>query len=247
MTRREMLTERYEEALFALLLDEVAEAEGRKIVEEQAQLQPLITPEARERCRKVIAHQTRQQETKRVTMRAGRIVAKVAVIALVMVLMLATAFATNEQFRINTLNLIIETFEDRTKFSVTDFIYAGEKEEPTPPTMEINWVPEGFTLQDEGSSGVSAWQQFENESGALLSCLVIDLTTGGMSFDTETAPMQSIELNGEEAYLIDEGTSAQVIWQWSEDPSWLVYVATIDMDADTALKVAENMVVTKAE
>ena len=36
MTRREMLMDRYEDALFALLMNEVAEAEGRKALEEKS-------------------------------------------------------------------------------------------------------------------------------------------------------------------------------------------------------------------
>ena len=38
MTRREMLMDRYEDALFALLMNEVAEAEGRKALEENQRL-----------------------------------------------------------------------------------------------------------------------------------------------------------------------------------------------------------------
>ena len=38
MTRREMLMEQYEDALFALIMDEVAEVEGQKAIEENQRL-----------------------------------------------------------------------------------------------------------------------------------------------------------------------------------------------------------------
>ena len=241
MTRREMLKERYEEALFALLLDEVAEAEGRKIMEEQAQLQPMISPEARERCRKVIAHQTRQQETKRVTMRAGRIVAKVAVIALVAVLLLTTAFATIPAIREKVYETAVAVLSDRTQISIS----ASEEGASGPPKLKTDWIPEGFTLQSEGQEEMSVWRQYENENGDMISVYALDMQGGSMSYDTETAPMKDIQLNGHDAYLIDDGEVIQFIWQWTEDPAWLVTVTTDGLTIGPVLRVAENVKMSK--
>lgn len=59
MTRREMLVERYEDALFALLMNEVAEAEGRKALEENQRLcdsgEMVIPEEVHRRCLRTIA------------------------------------------------------------------------------------------------------------------------------------------------------------------------------------------------
>ena len=59
MTRREMLVEQYEDALFALLMDEVAEAEGQKALEENQRLREsgeLVIPDnLRQRCHSAIA------------------------------------------------------------------------------------------------------------------------------------------------------------------------------------------------
>lgn len=241
MTRREMLKERYEEALFALLLDEVAEAEGRKIMEEQAQLQPMITPEARERCRKVIARQTRQQETKHVTMRAGRIVAKVAVIALVAVLLLTTAFATIPAIREKVYETAVTVLSDRTQISIS----ASEEGASGPPKLKTDWIPEGFTLQSEGQEEMSVWRQYENENGDMISVYALDMQGGSMSYDTETAPMKDIQLNGHDAYLIDDGEVIQFIWQWTEDPTWIITVTTDGLTIGPALRVAENVKMSK--
>ena len=54
MTRREMLMEQYEDALFALIMDEVAEVEGQKAIEENQRLKEsgelVIPKEVSQRC-----------------------------------------------------------------------------------------------------------------------------------------------------------------------------------------------------
>lgn len=78
MTRREMLMERYEDALFALLMNEVAEAEGRKALEENQRLcdsGEMVIPEAvHRRCLRTIARKTAQKDVRRF----GRTLSKAA-------------------------------------------------------------------------------------------------------------------------------------------------------------------------
>ena len=54
MTRREKLQEQYEDALFALLMDDLAIAEGKSAEEENEQLKNdpkyAVPPEVRQRC-----------------------------------------------------------------------------------------------------------------------------------------------------------------------------------------------------
>lgn len=59
MTRRERLIENYEDALFSLLMDEVAESEGKKAMEGNQRLRDNgeieVPVSVRQRCRRVIA------------------------------------------------------------------------------------------------------------------------------------------------------------------------------------------------
>ena len=69
MTRREMLMEQYEDALFALIMDEVAEVEGQKALEENQRLKEsgelVIPEEVSQRCQRVIARKTTEKDLKR--------------------------------------------------------------------------------------------------------------------------------------------------------------------------------------
>ena len=243
MTRREMLMEQYENALFALLMDEVAESEGRKAIEENERLkergEPIISDTSRQRCMKTIARKTTQQDVKRYGRVASRIITKVAVAALVAMLLFTTAFASSESFRIKTLNFVIDTFDDRTELSLVSGD-APSAAQTAVPQITVGWLPEGFVLAAEGKDDVSALCQYEAENGEIISILLIDLNAGGASFDTETAQMIPAKVRGTDAHLIVDGNITQVMWR-DENSVWLYTVTGKGVDVDTLMKFAENM------
>ena len=245
MTQREKALENYENALFTLLLSEVAEREGDRLLEEQAQLgdeEEPISAAADRRCRQVMAKYRRQEKNRVKRRRAGRGLAKAAVAALVAVLLFTTALATIEPFRIKTFNLVIDLFDDHMTFSMVE----GENSHLTPaPILAANWIPEGFTLDHEGTTPMTAWVQYMNAEEDIISVLAAELTTGNMSYSTEDAQMSTISLHGTEAQLIVGEEMVQIIWSWEADPTWLLSVITQGLDADTAVKIAENVSATR--
>lgn len=245
MTQREKALENYENALFTLLLSEVAEREGDRLLEEQAQLsdeEVPISAAADRRCRRVMAKCRRQEKNREKRRRAGRGLAKAAVAALVAVLLFTTALATIEPFRIKTFNLVIDLFDDHMTFSMVE----GENSHLTPaPILAANWIPEGFTLDHEGTTPMTAWVQYMNAEEDIISVLAAELTTGNMSYSTEDAQMSTISLHGTEAQLIVGEEMVQIIWSWEADPTWLLSVITQGLDADTAVKIAENVSATR--
>ncbi len=245
MTGREKALENYEQALFTLLLSEVAEREGDRLLEEQAQFSDEDVPigeDAYERCRQVIVKYQRQEKRRRAGRRAGRGLAKAAIAALVAVLLFTTALATIEPFRIKTFNLVIDLFDDHMTFSVKE----GETSQLTPvPTLGVGWIPEGFTLDHEGTTMMTAWVQYMNAEEDIISVLAAELTTGNMSFSTEDAEMSTISLHGTEAQLIVGEEMVQVIWAWETDSTWLLSVTTRGLDTATAVKIAENVSATR--
>ena len=242
MTRREMLMEQYENALFALLMDEVAESEGRKAIEENERLnergEPIISETSRQRCMKTIARKTTQQDVKRYGRAVSRVITKVAVAALVAMLLFTTAFASSETLRIKTLNFVIDTFDDRVKFSLVE-----ENIEHAPqnsvPEIFVGWIPNEFDLVDTGNDGMTIWYQYAAENGAMISVFASDLTIGGWNVDTETAEMKPIEVQGKDAYIIEDVNIIQIFWRLSEYPNWLCSVSGSGIGADILTEIAE--------
>ena len=221
MTRKERLREQYEDALFALIMEEAAEAEGQKALEENRRLRDsgeLAIPDGlRQRCHRAIAKGFAGQELRRVGRGVSRVVTKVALVALVGMLLLTTVFAASEDFRVKTLNLALEIFEDHTEITLTpDESIIASSVDSVVPQLTAGWVPDGFALVEEGENSAMAWKEFQNEeAGTQISITVFNLRTGRMSVDTEDAEMLPVQINGADAFIINdtEDEIIQIIWQ----------------------------------
>lgn len=245
MTRREMLMERYEDALFALLMNEVAEAEGRKALEENQRLcdsGEMVIPEAvHRRCLRTIARKTAQKDVRRFGRALSKAASKVAIIALVGMLTFTTVFAASEDFRVRMLNFIIETFDDRTEIRLQPEQIDPAHQAHTVPQFSVGWLPEGFALIDVGENQSTVWANYKNdETGASISIFGNDLTAGSVSVDTEDTQALSVQLHGGNALLIEKNNIIQVRWQYSEKSAWLFSAIGQNMNRDTLLKVAES-------
>ena len=249
MTRKERLREQYEDALFALIMEEAAEAEGQKALEENRRLRDsgeLAIPDGlRQRCHRAIAKGFAGQELRRVGRGVSRVVTKVALVALVGMLLLTTVFAASEDFRVKTLNLALEIFEDHTEITLTpDESIIASSVDSVVPQLTAGWVPDGFALVEEGENSAMAWKDFQNEeAGTQISITVFNLRTGRMSVDTEDAEMLPIQINGADAFLINdtEDEIIQIIWKEDAASEWLIYVVGMGVSEETLMKTAESI------
>lgn len=86
MTRREKLQEQYEDALFALLMDDLAVEEGKKAYEQNERLKAdssfEVPSESRKRCVETIARCCRKKQFQGISNRCYHAFSKVAVIAM---------------------------------------------------------------------------------------------------------------------------------------------------------------------
>ena len=97
MTRREKLQEQYEDALFALLMDDLAVEEGKKAYEENERLKAdssfEVPSESRKRCVETIARCCRKKQFQGISNRCYHAFSKVAVIAMLTIMLATAAFA----------------------------------------------------------------------------------------------------------------------------------------------------------
>ena len=80
MTRQELLVEQYEDALFALIMDKVAEVEGQKAIEENQRLKAsgevAIPEELNRRCKQTIRCKTAEKHLKRYGKGFGKVLTR---------------------------------------------------------------------------------------------------------------------------------------------------------------------------
>ena len=181
MTNHERLTEQYEDALFALLMDSVAEEEGKQALElnERLKADPAaeVPESARRRCEATIRREFNRKRAKKLGKVTWKVVRRVSVAVMLMVVLLTTAMAASEQFRLGVLNAVINTYD-----RYTELTFKGEDEvaprDPTPEEAEQNedwtyyygvgfeWIPEGYEVGDDGWSRTNGTRGLSLYDGA---------------------------------------------------------------------------------
>lgn len=239
MNKQEQLQEQYEDALFALIMDKIATAEGQWAMEENERLKEdpsaAVPEELDKRCMQMIRRHFAKQQVYTVGHFTAKIMKRVVMAAGIAALMFTGVFAASETVRINTMNLIIEVFEDN-----TDFRFVSRPVDST-PRISVGWVPDGYILEDQGQDNESVWYQYrksESES------LYIDCSTtvgGGMGVDTEEAEVEYVEIRNSRAMLIKKELDMQLVWT-ERDNAVLISLYGAGMNQDDLLCVANELV-----
>ena len=242
MTQKEQLWENYEDAVFAILMDAVAEQEGEKglqLMEElehdpSAQVPEEVQRRAEKTIRKAFAAQSRRS-ARHVCFRMFQ---RIAVAVMLVILTAVCAFAAFPEMRVNVLNMIEQTFSDHTDFNVT----SGDSDEYSSATFTIKpaWLPENFSLTDEGENNASVFSMYENGAGGVLFISENKATDLSMAVDTENAEKQDIKIQDYQAKLIEKDNWRCILFLVPEK-NMLVYIDAENVPTEQLMKVAENI------
>lgn len=246
MTQKEQLWENYEDAVFAILMDAVAEQEGEKglqLMEElehdpSAQVPEEVQKRAEKTIRKAFAAQSRRSAR-----HVGfRMFQRIAVAVLVIVLTTVCAFAAFPEIRTGILNMIADVYEDHTDFSFTT--NASNSEPASDYKVELAWIPDGFEVSEEGSHYSTAWKTYENGKGAILYVAESSADNRTMTVDTENADVKQVIIQGYEGTMVQKSAD-----EWTciiftvPEKNMVIYIDSEFMEAEETLKVAENIII----
>ena len=219
--KKQKLLEQYDDAAFALLMDEYAEEEGARLMAEFEAAQaagqvPEMPAELDEQCRRMI----RRDRAKKRGIRAARSFRKVAVKAAVAVLvfigLMTTVVMSVDALRVPVLNFIVEHYE---KYSTLTF--------NTTPQFATNasTVTNQRSLKDLLADGYvelycdyydsELFCGYENEDGSLVKYSAI-IAEGTLNFDTEGAEYENITINSYEGFLIRKD-GIHILWLDSDN------------------------------
>lgn len=194
MRRYEQLLEDYEDAYFALLMDQVAKQEGERLEQQNQELiedPNFEVPETTDqKCLRTIercfARQQRQTALRSVT----HILHYAAIIIAVSILVFTTAFAISEDFRVATRNLLITVNERYTDFRM-------KIEDPSNNTSQAS-------VSGQSSNGVgmlptlttSLWDGYRkgfslSEMSITIGCSTKIAMVNGYKFFSQTIKLQS--------------------------------------------------------
>ena len=236
MTRRELLQDRYEDALFALLMDDVATAEGKRAAVENERLKNDPSAEIPAGMEMRSLQTIRRCFARRDLYSAGRFTVKamkrVVMAAGVAAILFTGAFAASETVRLNTLNLIIEVFDTNTTFRFVD-----QPAEMEGPHLEVGWLPEGYVLESQGQDEGFIWYRYQKSEGELI-CINCTLMSGaGVGVDTKT---KSVKIQEADAILAEKEDGIQIAWT-AKDNTVLIGVWGEGIDREDLLQVADGL------
>lgn len=237
MTREEQLMQEYEDLTFKILMDRVSQAEGARLLEENERLladPAAAVPESVQRRTEKTIQDAFDGRKKEFVHRSLRRALKVAVIAAILLTTTATVvFAVSPTARAKMKNTIRNVYETH-----TDFNYTGDTQSPEELEITTGWLPEGFSVQDEGSIGTHTWEDYINATGDTIN--IQKSYPISMAVDTENADITYIDIQGYDATFITKNDEVRVLWL-NTDKNVVYFINSEGLPPDTILKIAENI------
>lgn len=241
MAKHTYLTDNYEDALFALLMEDVSHEEGIKAIEENEHLKndpdAALPIDLQNKCVQTIRKNFRKEQTRKAKHTALKIANRIAVAILTCVLLATVAFAVSEEVRVKVLNWVSETFEDHTE------LYLGEQdaiEESTIPRFIAKWLPEGYVLQTNeiDDHGISEQYVGPDEKGSCVMIVITQFFEGECNVDTEESNITSVNINGYDATIVEKDNTIQIIWTCG---NVVVQITSENINLSQIIKIAENI------
>lgn len=270
MTDHERLRERYEDALFALLMEGVAESEGEEALRLNEELKKdpnaEVPKNVQKRCEKTIRSAFAQKQLRATGRTAARWLTKVAVVAVLGGLMFTAAFALSEDVRVATLNALIQVMDDRTEITFEGIQTEGQQ----PPSetvsgldyhynIALEWVPEGFELEGGKTGKESAdLVSYISQSDGLIEVSVTPYASSSTyNLNTEGCIKRDVIVQGQPAtlYIVDDEMlqkrfgdigmtniwSSQMIYWIDKETQVIVQVDATNLTEDEMLRLAEGV------
>lgn len=239
MTRREYLTEQYEDALFALLMEPVAISEGIKAEEENERLKndpaAAVPASLRNKCVKTIKKHYAKREMRKNGRTASKLIARVAIVAMILVLLITTAFALSPTLRAKAMNWLVESFADHTEISVIP------REESTRSLEEQSLMPDGFELIEEKQEAAYWYRMYENATtDAHIMLMIFDTSRGTIAYDTEGVETEHEMIAGRDAMVIENSNVVQIVLQYKD--SELLGLKGENVSKDELITVVSKLV-----
>ena len=240
MHEQEKLYEQYEDAVFALLMDKVAEENGKKLLQQNEEL--LADPDAAvpetlsKRCLRTIEKAYRKSQWKAAAKKVTRALNQVALWILVPLFLFGTAFAASETVRVKTLNFLVTNFEFGTEFRIDNT--SSTQQESMMPSIE-DCIPPDYNLIAQNSTSVFKEFLYVNDSGSEVRIVIYALENfgGAITIDTEEAEVWYNVVHDQSVMYVQKADTYQAVWTDVENQK--MYVLS---SSNTALDVVYGIV-----
>lgn len=242
-TRRKALEQQYEQAAFALLLDDLMAEEGAALLREtDGAASADVPPEADGRCIKTIRRADAKVRHGQVLRFAGKAVSRVAVVFLVVAIAFSVPFCTVSAFRAASMNYVVSVFDKGMNFS----LYEQPVPKPYSGGGGPTWFPDGtWTLIQSTRDKTTHVLRYENEKGTRVSYTEVKSYGSGITVDSEEAAITTeAVINGWSAVVAVKDDQIIVVWLDEDNGLFCTLVIdgkTSDINEESAVLIAESV------
>ena len=241
MHEQEKLYEQYEDAVFALLMDKVAEENGKKLLQQNEEL--LADPDAAvpetlsKRCLRTIEKAHRKSQWKAAAKKVTRALNRVALWILIPLFLFGGAFAASETVRVKTLNFLMTTLNVGTEIRIGSDV-SSDSQQSIQFTID-DCIPSDYTLISKDSNSRFDMFLYANDSDSTL-CVTIYLLenySGAITIDTEDAEVWYNTLHEQRVIFVQKENTYQATW--TDETAQKMYVI---FGSNTAPDVMDGIV-----
>ena len=260
MTRLERLYENYEDALFSLLMEDVAEAEGRAALEENERLKSDPSAALSKGLRRKLMGAIRRGFAVQDLRRAGRIsvkvIGKVAILVLAFVLSFSIAFAASAEVREAAAEWIISTYEDHLKIVIEDNdAFRNDEEQGSSRQdkignveVDIGWLPSDMELFRSSRGENYIILDYRDRAGTMRFRVWLSAADDGeiVSIDTENAQLSFMNIQGRAA-LVSATEEYSTIFMPMDEIGGIGIIDSEGLSLETVKKITDTLTITIKE
>lgn len=251
-SRRDQLQERYEDALFALIMDEYLREQGRQALDENERLKESkeieISQTLDKKIRKQIQRHFHSYKSKPGRKSITKIAKRVGMVLCAAVMLTITVFAAFPEFKNNVMNLWLEITDEYADFqfssrydSIGDIVASDD--------FVVTWIPEGFELESTTNLEFSTEYKYISLDDKYI--YVIKYWGDGMtlSIDTEDAGLKNMQINGMDALLtkkeiltgIGQRQQEVTLTWWDVQKTTIMRVIAVEISESEVIQIAEGI------
>lgn len=243
MTHREEVQEQYEDALFALLMDDMAQEQGAAYETENERLKQepeFSAPDKTDqRMLKAIRSIESKRRVKSVLRGSYKVISRVSVAVVAVLLLSVTALALFPQLRTYLLNITVKALPESIDYvSYTDdsanFVYHSIS------GVELGYFPDDYVLVTQQQAENLFSSSYENTKGDYID-ISVSTGVGVTSVDTEDAEVRDIAVQGYEGTAIDKKRVFHAIVWTDTEHNCNVLLISSTLTTDELLPIAEEL------
>lgn len=228
MNEKQMLYENYENAFFAIIINEATELDGKRLLEENEQLKrdpsAEISTSFRNRCLDTINKGLKSNKRKATKVTAKKIIRLLPLVAIVAVFLTAIAYAAIPAFRTDVLNLLLEISTEEITWS-----FKSNEHSTFQPQGQQSFtldIPDGFYYAQGAVDELSEYVEYRDEQDKYINVTVfkgMDTCTGTDFEDLDY--VEEFQIQGNYAVLTVKGDTTSIAWAIPES-AFCVYINT---------------------